>query len=326
MKIRRMAWGSAVGILMGTAAGGGTIQLQSGDVIKGLIRQQTEQDVTIEHPIYGTLVTPRAMIEQMQLEEGDAMTVTSEGEGAALEAAAAPGPMTEEFEPESKPELERFFAGWESRIEVGFEQNTGNTESFDGRVRFETNKETERDRWKADAAYYLSSEDNEETKNEFTAGLFKDWLIPESRWFYWAKGRYDLDEFQSWDHRVSASGGVGYDWIKTDDLTVTFRGGLGGAKEFGSEDDDIRPEGVVGAEVAWQLNDTQKIVGDTFIYPDLGDLGEFRATSSLAWEIALDYARGLAFKLGLENEYESEVDPGIKHNDLKIFGALVFDF
>ena len=34
----------------------------------------------------------------------------------------------------------------------------------------------------------------------------------------------------------------------------------------------------------------------------------------------------MSLSAGLYNEYDSDVDPGIKHNDLKIYAGLTFDF
>jgi hypothetical protein len=58
----------------------------------------------------------------------------------------------------------------------------------------------------------------------------------------------------------------------------------------------------------------------------LDEPGEFRSVSTAEWVIALGKADGLSFKLGLENEYESDVGRDTESNDLSYYGALVFDF
>ena len=44
------------------------------------------------------------------------------------------------------------------------------------------------------------------------------------------------------------------------------------------------------------------------------------------WKIRLDDAEGLSFKLGLEHEYETDVEDGDERNDLYYYGAVVLDF
>jgi hypothetical protein len=34
----------------------------------------------------------------------------------------------------------------------------------------------------------------------------------------------------------------------------------------------------------------------------------------------------MSLSVGLRNEYQSEVDPGVEHNDLYLFAGLGFDF
>ena len=77
---------------------------------------------------------------------------------------------------------------------------------------------------------------------------------------------------------------------------------------------------------AYKITKNQTLTGYTHFYPDLGDGGTFRNESAVHWKMTLDPTKGMSLKLGLENEYESQVGPGTKHNDIKYYGALVHDF
>jgi putative salt-induced outer membrane protein YdiY len=297
------------------SAGADTVTLTTGETLSGSLVSQNDAQVVVQHPVLGKLTIPRASVASVVVQAKPDPTPPTE--------AVAPQP---EPTPEPVVEEEGFFAGWSSKLEIGFNIRTGNTESTDGRVRFGSSKENDHHRWKADAAYYIAFDDGDKTDHEATAGLLKDWLFPGSKWFWWAKGRGDYDEFQSWDYRLTGGGGLGYHLVEEEKLTIDLRAGMGLAREFGSDDEDIHPEAQLGIEGEWQIDDRQSIVADTWVYPDVGDLGEYRITSSAAWQFKVDMKRGLSFKLGLENEYESEVEYGDDHNDLKVFGAMVLEF
>jgi len=119
---------------------------------------------------------------------------------------------------------------------------------------------------------------------------------------------------------------VGYDLITEDDLTLTLRGGLGGSREWGSDNEDIRPEALLGADLAWQISDAQDLTADTTIFPDLEEFGEFRTVSNLGFSWKLAETSNVALSAGLQHEYQSQVDPGTKHNDLRLYAGLQFDF
>jgi len=312
-----------------TAAHAETLTLTTGETIKGTIVSQDDAQVVVQHPMFGQLTVPRESIVAIVAEpaEGEAAPdVPAESEAVAGVVAEPPEEPTPE--PELKPESEPtgFFAGWSNRLEIGFNVSEGNTENSDFRVGFGSTKENDRHRWKADASYYLEFDEGDRTDHAATAGLLKDWLYPDSRWFWYALGRVDFDEFEAWDWRTFAGGGVGYHLVQEESLTIDLRGGAGLLREFGSEDDNLRPEGQLGIEGEWRIDDRQSIVADAWFYPDLGDLGEYRTTASAAWQIKIDARRGMSLKLGVENEYESEVDPGNEKNDFKAFGAFVFEF
>ena len=56
-------------------------------------------------------------------------------------------------------------------------------------------------------------------------------------------------------------------------------------------------------------------------HPALG-----RLVTNAEWVLQIDKVDGVNFKLGLAHEYQSLTDPGVDHNDLSIYGALVIDF
>ena len=215
---------------------------------------------------------------------------------------------------------------WDTKITIGFGYTAGNTKTanFNGAI-VSTREVVDKSKLTMGAAYFYSSDNEETSQNSFTAGLTNDWYL-DDRWLAFADARYDYDEFRSWRHRINGHAGVGYRLIKEDDFTLTPRIGVGASKEFGGDSNKIIPEGLAGVDLAWKISKRQSLTASTYYYPDLSDIGEFRWVSAIAWNMQIDQADGLSLTVGMLDEYESNIGPGTKHNDFKLFGGVTFDF
>ncbi len=337
--------GVAVGLVLGLtalgpgAAWGDVLILTNGDRISGTILKQTDEATVIEHPVLGALTVPADQISSVfvgaapQVEpapEPETEAAPEPGpETAAAEVAAPTPPAPEEPEPEDNAGMfgTSFLRGWNKGVELGFSGKSGNTEETDIFAAVFADFEDERDRWEFDARYFLSTSEGETTDNEFYASILKDWKYPNSPWFWFARARYDWDQFEDWRHRISAHMGPGYEIINTEELKWRARAGVGVLGEFGGEADDrVTPEGLAGTEVIWNISERQKLTAHATVFPDLGDVGRYRSLSGAEWSIKIDRADGLSLKFGIEHEYQSETDDDSDHNDFRYYGALVFDF
>jgi putative salt-induced outer membrane protein YdiY len=215
---------------------------------------------------------------------------------------------------------------WDTKLTIGFGYTSGNTqnENFNGSI-VSTREVVEKSKLTLDAAYFYTKADEKSTQNSFTAGAANDWYLGE-RWIAFAGGRFDYDEFKSWKYRVQGHTGVGYKLINEDDFVLTPRIGVGASKEFGSDENAIKPEGLLGVDLDWKISKNQSLTASSYYYPDLSDISQFRWVSGVAWNMLIDKADGLSLTFGLFDEYESQVGPGTKHNDFKVFGGLTFDF
>ncbi len=287
-----------------TAAADDRIELTSGDVLIGRIVEATEEQLVIEHAVLGTLTIPRGTVANLPDLE--------------LHPVDPPPPPEEMPAAADAPK-------WKSQFDLGFSGSQGNSRTFDFRIAFQTEHETDTDRWRIDAAYFYGKSAGETTKSEGTLGVLKDWLMPNSPWLYFAQARYDFDEFRSWTHRVSGHGGAGYEFIHTDELTLIGRIGAGASKEW-ERSQPIRPEGLIGGDLSWQINDKQKLAAHTTLYPDLGDFFQFRIVSGVVWNMLIDEANGISINVGVDNEYESITEGDSKHNNLKYYGGISIGF
>jgi hypothetical protein len=107
---------------------------------------------------------------------------------------------------------------------------------------------------------------------------------------------------------------------------INLLAGAGALKEFGSDDDEVRPEGLLGLEGEWQIAEKNTLVFASTFFPDLNELGEYRWVSSAGWSYLLDEKNKLSLTAGVQYEYDSVVDPGDEHYDLRAFVGLQLDF
>lgn len=308
--------------LCGTSAHAERVMLTSGEVLIAPITRRSEARITVAHPFLGVLVIPAEKIKGIYAEDEPVPAEVPAGEQSPTEEKSPAAPVA----PIVPTEPPGFFDGWKSTWSLGFSGSSGNVESLNIYTAFDSKKEDDYDRWIFDTAYFFAKNEGETKQNELTIGLLKDWLNPDSQWFYYAQGRYDYDEFQSWYHRFSGGGGVGYQWFKRKDFELLSRAGMNATYNLGSEQDGLVPEVLVGTDLLWNFLPDHKLTASTYLFPAVDDLGEFRMENKIDWSWLISNENNLSLKFGIKHEHESDVDPGVKRNDLKYYGALSVDF
>ena len=304
------------------------ITLKTGDVLIGEVTERSDDHVRLEHPVLGSLAIPAEQVASVAVDAtGQAPVV--ESPAGQVEAAQVGDKAESSAKPQAArtPKRRLLFAGWDASLEIGINGSQGNSETLNARVAFNAAKEDDLHRWKIAASHHTATSGGDTTRNESMAGLTKDWLLPGSLWFYFAAGRIDIDEFESWDFRLSGTGGIGLELVNRGDLEARVRAGLGGRAEFGGNaDDKIKPEASLGGELVWQINDRQQLSISSTVYPELAEFGELRITLAVDWQLKIDQADDISLKVGLKNEYESGTEGDAEHNDLKYYLMLLHGF
>ncbi len=223
-----------------------------------------------------------------------------------------------------------FWTGWEGSAEAGITGSDGNTENFSFRASLSLERKTDKMETTFGLAYKYATEDGTQNASRFEAKGRNDWLIPDSRWRYFVQGKYEFDEFQDWDSRISGFGGVGYEFIRPEDqgpnISLVGRAGLGGSQTIGGTDEGFTPEGLLGLDFVWDIKDDHKFVATTELYPSLEEMGEFRWITNLGYEIMLDAEMNLFLKIGVEDRYDSNPGGSAKRNDIDYYATLGWKF
>jgi hypothetical protein len=275
------------------AAAAESIDLVNGDKLSGNVIEQNAERVVLEHPVLGRVEIP-----------------------------------VEQIKPPKAPKRglfgTSFLAGWTRTFQLGVSGAQGNTKNNDVLAALDLAYEDEQRRWDFDAAYRFGAADGETTQHDALAQLRRDWLLAGSRWFFFGIGRFDYDQFKTWTYRLNGSGGIGYQFLKSERFELRGLFGPSLTKQF--NESDFFVEALVGLEGLWKISKHHSLSLSNTIYPALNDIGEFRNLSALAWKWKLMEEPGLSLIAGVDNEYESSVASGLKHNDVKYSTSLGIDF
>ena len=288
------------------------VTLINGDTLLGEVLSQSEKIVVFQHEVLGTL-----QISSEQIASLSDKTDIDIGSPAIEQKISKP----EDAKADASHSW--LLPDWDKRFDIGISGADGNSQSQNIHTALSAITETSDRRWNIQAAYDSSEEDGNKSRDEFFIQANRDWLIPDSPYFYFASGRFDWDEFQDWDYRLNLAGGIGKDFIHRQDWTLRGKTGLGFNREFGGEDDSISPEGLLELASVWQLSEDHKIELTTTFYPQLEELKEFRNITSLAWVNKLNDSMRL--KIGLSNEHDTNVPDEVKKNDFKYATSLSWD-
>lgn len=214
--------------------------------------------------------------------------------------------------------------GWERRLEIGLDGSAGSSQNETFRSTINLKYADDKSRWHSETLYYMSADDNETSDNKAYTNLMKDWLIKDSKWFYFSFSGIDWDEFKDWDYRVRQFAGPGYQLIKNEKWDVIGRLGLGVKHVMGDDiNNETTMEALIGIAVTRNIKDRHRIECSNTLFPSLTDKGEYRNVSNLNWYIKFDYVRGFGLKAGLRNEYDSTLT---SKNDADYYVSLTWDF
>lgn len=213
---------------------------------------------------------------------------------------------------------------WEGNVELGINGTSGNSETFNLRAGAQAKRKTERSQLTLLTTYLQNTSEGDVTANRNFSEARHEWLN-RSRWTPYVHGLLEYDEFRNFDLRLTADAGIGYQFIKNDTTNLLARAGFGGSKEFGSPDDDFKPEAVFGAEFSHQISARQSLEFNVDYYPSVEDLNDFRINSVLNWVFVLDETNNLSLKLGIIDRYDS-TPSGARYNDIDYSLLLLWAF
>jgi hypothetical protein len=230
------------------------------------------------------------------------------------------------LDPEQLPPSDSWLNGWTGSAAVGRNGASGNTDRVSFRAVGDAKRTVEAHETTINLLFAYGREDSRESENRFEGNLRNDWLFKDSPWRVFALAKYEFDEFQDWDSRVSFFAGPAYEFIDNETTFLLGRVGVGASREFGGEENKWTPEGLIGADFEHKFSDRQKISASADFFPALDQFGPYRFNAKAAWEIVVDPSNGLTLRVGIEDRYDSTPGDGFKRNDIDYFILLAWTF
>jgi hypothetical protein len=291
-----------------------TVKLAEGDTIKGKLIERSESSIVLEHANLGRIEIPRERIDSLKIKEPE---LKKEENAGLLD------PQLRKLGAKASRAKEK---GWQASLDFSLNTATGNTDEQSLRVGSHLQRTLPNLKSKVDFSFYRKVQDGDRTDNKLTLGLGRDWLDPESVWFWFLQGRLDSDDFESWEQRANAQIGPGYHLIQNDQFVLDARLGLGPRREWGSQNDTLKLEALFGGDFEWHINRKQAFSISPYFFPVVGDLDDYRARVTGEWRFLFDSQIRLSFVTGGLYEYQSIADEGKKNGDLRLYMGLRFGF
>jgi putative salt-induced outer membrane protein YdiY len=289
-----------------------TVVMAGGDTIEGRLIERTDTAIVLDHPTLGRLEIPRERIDSLEVKEPE------------FKKEEKLGPLEPQLNKLSGKASRIKEKGWTASADLSWDSKTGNINEQSTRFGSHIGRTLPDRETGLDLSYYHKIADGDVSDNKLTIGLGRDWFYPDSRWFRFASGRFDHDQFESWQQRVNVQVGPGYHLIKNGDMSLDARLGLGPRREWGSENDEVKAEGLIGVDFEWKTSDRKTLKVSPHFFPVVGDLDDYRARVSGEWRFLFDKATHLGLVLGTLYEYQSVADPDKDHGDLRTYIGLQF--
>lgn len=290
------------------------ITLLNADVLT-LTAFRYENDVGIGiHPLFGEMRISR-----------DQITSVDHSTDHQPQSPSTPSSVGDESSGDSRPESQSSTTKWKRNIAASISGSEGNGDGVNARVSIEASRLTNKLRTQISATYVHDKDDVGTQRSRFDGDARNDWLITDSRWRVFAKGRAEYDEYADWNWRTTALSGLGYEIVDTLEHELVGRSGGGASRTFGGSDDTLAPIGVLGFDYTWRISERSALATAVDYTPDLSDLAEFRTESAAAYRIKIKEDQPLTLQIGSGHRYDSQASKTEK-SDYEYFMSLGLDF
>ena len=207
---------------------------------------------------------------------------------------------------------------WSSSLGAGLALTSGNSDTRNINLNFNTAFDPKTDhRFKADALYLRGENAGETNVDKASASARYEHNL-EQRAFWFGEVSYLRDPFKDIDYLVAPIAGAGINLIKDATRTLAIDGGVGATFDSGETSGALK----AGQSFDWTISPvsklTQKLTG-LWKTDDFGDaLYHFDAG------ISTTIAARAELKLSYLYDYKNQPPPGVKKGDSALFAALLF--
>ncbi len=213
------------------------------------------------------------------------------------------------------------FDNWSGRGELGAFNSTGNSSNTGITAALALTREGINWRHKLRARADYQRSNGVTTREQFLAA-YEPNLKLSDRLYVYALAQYERDRFQGFSARYSASGGLGYDVIDSEDMTLSVQAGPAYRRTErinGTTDSSIA--GLASADFDWQIAENIALTQDASAFMQSGN-----STYTSATGIQAGIADNVKLRLSYTVEHDTQPPVGSDSTDTLSRVTIIYDF
>lgn len=277
------------------------IYLKNGDRVSGSVVKKSETSVVVETEVFGTVSIDRKFVER----------IISDADKEIIERAL------------KKDEADKI---WERELSIGYNKSSGNTDTSQSLTSFYANRKTDHDEFTIKGDTLYSSSDKKMDTQKWSGMVRYAFSFWERKWYNFYKLESGHDRFANVDYRIIPSIGMGYWFSDEPDWKAMIELGSGLEHTDFRGDTEDSDEAILIPRVFFErrLFGESRIKQDIYLYPSLGDAGEFRLHSETIFKNPIDDKFSLS--ISLVDDYDSEPANNARKNDVRFMSSLAYSF
>lgn len=208
---------------------------------------------------------------------------------------------------------------WQGSAALSFSRSAGNTNGTTYSLAVDEARTTENDKLSAFASALYGKSQGVVSSDKTRLGARYDHNL-SGELFGFGLLEFEQDRMTNLDLRSGLGGGLGYHWLKGEDVTFDLFAGLSHNRS-----DMLTGNTVSTSEAILAEESTHAVTPDTRFkqklsyYPGLQS-GEFRSVFDSGLVISLNSTMGLS--ISLQHKYNSNIGAGVKHGDTVLLTGL----
>ncbi|BDI61695.1 YdiY family protein [Qipengyuania nanhaisediminis] len=213
------------------------------------------------------------------------------------------------------------FEGWTGRGELGAFNATGNSSNTGLTAALALTREGIDWRHKLRARADFQRSNGVTTREQFLAA-YEPNLILSERLFAYALAQYERDRFQGFSARYSVSGGLGYEVIDTDTMTLSVQAGPAWRRTErldGTSSGNLA--GLASADFDWQLAENIAVTQDLSAFVQSGS-----STYTSDTGLQASIADNVKVRLSYTVEHDTDPPAGATSTDTLSRITVIYDF
>jgi len=337
LQLGRLA--AAAGLLLALRAAADTIELTDGAKLVGKIKQIHGGTIVIETDFAGELKVKQSLVTKITTDKPVAVRF-SDGTGQIGVVSAPLSDKVRVTNPnqttnvpvgnvaaiwpagELDPDVVALRRKWTYEVDLDIEGRTGTDQSLGSALGYKAQLVGPLDTFKYYLAYNRQETEGAVSADQFKVGVdYADNFTAKTSWY--VRDEAGFDRVNQIDFYDIFAAGLGYDFIKESNQTLTGRAGLSYRyDEYKPPTEDLSSVGAdFELEYLYKFKNSQLHDKITFV-PAFENFNNYIITHELSYDIPL--AKSLwKLSMGVSNNYNSQPVPGVDHLDTLYFTRLV---